>query len=124
MLEYTTGTNTYGYEYRLEWTPAHRLPPAGKPVLAHVVGLRNDGSGVIVRASYWPAHTLQASDDYGSDFGEYDEETDEYWSPAGWYEVSEVECPQCGDIYYAHIDGSRQVTHWMPMPAKPEVGGG
>ncbi|MEX8520034.1 MAG: DUF551 domain-containing protein [Leptothrix sp. (in: b-proteobacteria)] len=68
---------------------------------------------VIVRAQWVEAKTIVASfDDYA---GEYDKETDEYYCPEGWYECM----TNHDDPSYAYI--SSPITHWMPLPAKPEV---
>jgi hypothetical protein len=50
------------------------------------------------------------------DFADYDENTGEYFLPAGWYERLEN-----GDYDYYVIEGT--VTHWMPLPEFPVFSG-
>ena len=84
-------------------------PASGIPVLA-VVDIGNNRRRVI-RAAYAPAKTLLAHEDYQVDEA-YDEETDTYWCPEGWYEENEYE-----DVHWG-VDGT--VTHWMPLPSPPD----
>lgn len=92
------------------------LPESGVTVLASY--LNRGGKSRTVRAEWVAAKSVEVNDEHADCgwFGDYDEEADCYWCPEGWYEAAET-CP--------HEDGhlskiSEAVTHWMPMPAKPE----
>jgi hypothetical protein len=67
-------------------------------------------------AEYIPFKTV-LYDDYMSEefasgeFGDYDEEKDEYYTPEGWYEWQSTP-----DIHWK-LDC--KVTHWMPLFEKP-----
>ncbi len=93
-----------------EWIDVkNRLPKSGVPVIVFVVV--GDKTRRL-RALYAARHTLELGDDqepWGDDC--YDEETDTYFCPEGWYEYNEFE-----DTHW-HIDGT--VTHWMPLPDPP-----
>ena len=81
-------------------------PEDGKPVLITYIRERNGKTqSVVLRASYIGKFMLLASDD---EFGEYDEATDEYYCPEGWYETNEFEETNwsvCGEV-----------VAWMPLP--------
>ena len=92
------------------WTPVtEALPDA---MLRVLVVVRNAKMRTITRAYYVPAHTV-CGDTYEGDDVEYDETTDDYYWPEGWYE----------SVLEAEIDFrlSGTVTHWMPLPNLPEV---
>lgn len=86
-----------------------RMPEVGVPVIAYY---KNQcGKGRRIRAAYAAPKSLEA--DLESDFGEYDEETDTYWCPEGWYEQNEHE--------ETHWQVDEDVTLWQPLPELPEV---
>lgn len=88
-----------------------RLPESGVPVIVFVAGTY-DNKPRRLRASYAAHHTLELGDDqepWGDDC--YDEATDAYYCPEGWYEHNEYE-----ETHW-HIGGT--VTHWMPLPPPP-----
>lgn len=88
------------------------LPKSGLPVIAFVSSaFGNTEATRRIRASYADKFTLESGDD--EDFGEYDEKTDAYYCPPGWYETNEFE-----DTHWA-VDG--EVTHWMFLPAPPII---
>ena len=60
------------------------LPDPGTPVLLDI------GKKYPIRAMWAAKHTVQAADD-DTDWGEYDEATDTYYCPEGWYEWNEHE---------------------------------
>jgi hypothetical protein len=65
-----------------------------------------------VRAKWVRAKTVESGSE--SDIGEYDEESDCYYDPEGWYE-----CIDNWDDYNA-VAISDPVTHWMPLPEPPD----
>lgn len=68
----------------------------------------------IVGVSKITACTVEQGSD--TDFAEYDEMTDTYWCPAGWYEHVEAET---GLDYSMHwLD--ENFTHFMHLPQPPE----
>lgn len=85
------------------------MPPSGQVVLACY---KNElGNTRRIRAQWVAAKTSEASID--SDCGEYDEATDTYYDPEGWYEcIDNWDC-------YSSVFVSAQITHWMPLPAAP-----
>ena len=64
----------------------------------------------IVRGCYFKKHEQESEDE---DHFDYDEATDKYYIPEGWYE-----CISNWDDYSSvKIQGI--VTHWMPLPPAP-----
>jgi len=94
------------------WVPVgERLPDA--PCFAVLACYVNEyGMTRQVRAEYVRRGELEANDDIVGDWCEYDEATDTYNCPEGWYEFNEGE-----DV---HWEISGDVTHWRPLPEPPE----
>lgn len=92
---------------------SERLPGANTKVLAHYF---NDlGKGRTICAIWVPAKTR--SDSYGDDdddFTEYDEETDNFFWPEGWYEAIE----NWDDLGWVKVDQG-EVVYWQPLPKWP-----
>jgi hypothetical protein len=87
-----------------------RLPAVGQTVLACY---RNAANKVRrIRAKWVSARTVEASPE--DEWGEYDEATDTYWTPQGWYE----QIDNWGD-YSSVAVCEGEVTHWMPLPPLP-----
>lgn len=67
-------------------------------------------------AIYVPKFTVLEEDLMGEDFweqGDYDDVTGTYYTPEGWYEWQSEP-----DMNYKI---SATVTHWMPLPKKPQL---
>ena len=96
------------------WIPvSEQLPESERTVLAFY--LNSHGKGRRVRAEYIAAKTKSADDGWDSDEpADYDEQADEYFWPAGWYEVMD----NWDDLTHMVIHEGG-VTHWMPLPAAP-----
>lgn len=94
------------------WVPvAERMPDSGETVLACY---RNSaGKWRRIRAMWVAAKSCESSPE--SDIGEYDEATDCYYDPEGWYEKID-NWPE----YTACTVDEGEVSHWMPMPAPPQ----
>ena len=95
------------------WVPtAERMPASGVTVLACY---RNSlGNWRLIRAQWVKAKNVEANPE--SEIGEYDEETDTYYDPEGWYEAID----NWDD--YTHVAVYQgEVTHWMPLPPPPIV---
>lgn len=92
---------------------SERLPEPSTKVLAHY--FNSLGKGRTVCAIWVPAKSR--SDDFDlsdDDFTEYDEETDKFYWPEGWYETIE----NWDDLGYVKIyDG--EVIYWQPFPQWP-----
>lgn len=90
---------------------SERLPEPNTKVLAHYF---NDlGKGRTICAIWVPAKTR--SDSYGDDdFTEYDEESDTFYWPEGWYEAIE----NWDDLGYVKVDEG-EVIYWQPLPKWP-----
>ena len=88
-----------------------RLPRPSVKVLAHYFnGL---GKERTICAIWVPAKTR--SDSYGDDdFTEYDEESDTFYWPEGWYETIE----NWDDLGYVKVDEG-EVIYWQPIPKWP-----
>ena len=82
---------------KLPW----QLPEPGMPVLLDI------GKKYPIRAMWAAKHTVQAADD-DTDWAEYDEATETYYCPEGWYEWNEHE-----EIHWAVTETPRA---WMPIP--------
>jgi hypothetical protein len=93
------------------WTPvAEAMPKSGVIVLAYYTNVL--GEPRRIRAQWVAAQTQEA--DCESENCEYDEGTDTYWTPEGWYE--------CIDNWdeYSSVFVSEKITHWMPLPPGPD----
>ena len=90
---------------------SERMPHSGAVVLA---AYRNErGEWRRIRAQWIEAKTLESGCD--SEIGEYDEETDTYYDPEGWYERINNWCDYTHIAVYEGV-----VTHWMPLPEPPK----
>jgi len=86
------------------------MPASGLTVLACY---RNRlGNLRRIRANWIAAKSSEATSD--GDIGEYDEATDTYYDPEGWYE----QIDNWGE-YSAVAVCEGDITHWMPLPAAP-----
>ena len=94
------------------WIPvAERMPDSGCVVLACY---RNSAGNLRRIRAEWVAAKTQESDD-ASDIGEYDEATDTYYDPQGWYERID----NWDDGFSAVGVSQGEVTHWMHLPDAP-----
>lgn len=78
-----------------------RLPEPNTPVLLDI------GKMFPLRALWAGKHTVSVGTDV-DDWGEYDEETDEYYCPEGWYEWNEHE-----EVHWAVSETPRA---WRELP--------
>lgn len=112
-LELDKASNSGG---KTSWIPVtERLPESGVHVLAccRVKWVGGGGRSYVCDAFYSAQKTEICS--YNDDIdAEYDEETDEYYMPEGWWEViknwDDYSCVGIGNF----------VTHWMPLPEPPK----
>ena len=85
-----------------------RLPEPGNPVLLDI------GKKYPIRALWAAKNTVRVGTDV-DDWGEYDEETDEYYCPEGWYEWNEHE-----EVHWAVSETPRAWSELpQPLPAAP-----
>lgn len=98
----------------LGWVPvAERLPQSGVTVLACY---RNSAGKLRrIRAEWIAAQTQESGGE--SIIGVYDEATDTYYDPEGWYEKID----NWDDGFSAIGVHQGEVTHWMPLPAAPDT---
>lgn len=96
-----------------EWVKVEdRLPESGEHVLLCCkTGYKP--SYYICDGFYAVPKTVECSNDY-DDAADYDEETDEYYLPEGFYEVIKN-----WDEYSSIVIGD-VVTHWQPLPKPPQ----
>lgn len=94
-----------------------RLPESGKSVLASCqIRLMNGKNKYYVcEAMYTAPKTVSAGayDDFDAD---YDEATDTYYYPEGWWEKIH------NWDEYSNVVIADFVTHWMPLPKPPKEG--
>lgn len=93
------------------WLPvAERLPEPGTPVLLDI------GKQFPIRAMWAAKHTVEApTEQVDIDWGDYDETTDTYYSPEGWYEWNEHE--ECH--WFVHD----APLAWMTLPEQDRARG-
>jgi hypothetical protein len=89
---------------------SERLPEPGKKVLAHYLNALGKPRTII--AEWVPAKTREDSPE--GDLGEYDDETDLFYWPEGWYEQIEN-----WDDFTALLVDEGEITHWQPLPRGP-----
>ena len=101
------------------WIPvAERLPESGVHVLVccRVKWVGGGERSYVCDAFYSAPKTEICSYDYDIE-AEYDEETDEYYLPEGWWEIiknwDDYSCVAIEDF----------VSHWMPLPEPLESEG-
>lgn len=95
----------------MKWIDARKqLPKPGVDVLICQNSIFNDYQMIMV-GNYVPKHFEENND--SEDWFDYDEKTDTYYLPEGWYEN------QWNWGEYARISIGEGVTHWMPLPEKP-----
>lgn len=93
------------------WVPVtERMPASGVTVLACYTN--SAGNVRRIRAEWTAAKTIES--DAESEIGEYDEATDCFYDPEGWYEKIDNWLDYSS---VAVVNG--EVTHWMPLPAPP-----
>tara|TARA_B100001250_G_C19777960_1_gene780474 strand:- start:1054 stop:1851 length:798 start_codon:yes stop_codon:yes gene_type:complete len=91
------------------WIPVDRqMPKSGQIVLA-LQKWDHSGKLGVIRAAWVAAKTEESSPE--SDIGEYDEATDTYYDPEGWYE----QISHWDEISAAGVSGATIVA-WMPLP--------
>lgn len=94
----------------MDWIETkNKLPESGVPVL--IASRNSAGNPRRLRAIYATPLTLPLHVDCADERADYDEETDEYYCPVGWYENNEY------DEVNWRVEG--EVTHWMPLPDLP-----
>jgi hypothetical protein len=91
---------------------SERLPEPGKKVLAYYLNALGKRRTII--AEWVPATWREDSPAGESDDGEYDEETDKFYWPEGWYEQIE----NWAD-FAAIAVREGEITHWQPLPPGP-----
>lgn len=92
------------------WIPVEQqMPKSGQIVLA-LQKWDHSGKLGIIRAAWLAAKTEESSPE--SDIGEYDEATDTYYEPEGWYE----QISHWDEYSAAGVSGATIVA-WMPLPA-------
>lgn len=90
---------------------SERLPEPSVKVLAHYF---NDLGKWRTICAIWVAAKTR-SDSYGDDdFTEYDEESDTFYWPEGWYEAIE----NWDDLGHVKVDEG-EVIYWQPLPKWP-----
>ena len=92
------------------WVPVgDRLPESGTPVLLDI------GEQFPVRAMWAAKHTVEAGLECPEDWGDYDEATDIWYAPEGWYEWNRHE--------ETHWRVTAPALAWMPLPLPVRAGG-
>ena len=92
---------------------SERLPEPNTKVLAHY--LNKMGKGRTICAIWVPAKTRVGNSDIDEELGlEYDDETDQFYWPEGWYETIE-NWEEFG--YLKVYEG--EVAYWQPLPKWP-----
>lgn len=84
-----------------------QMPEPNTPVLLDI------GKKFPIRALWAEKHTVRVGADV-DDWGEYDEETDEYYCPEGWYEWNEHE-----EVHWA-VSETPRAWRELPHPSPPD----
>lgn len=100
-----------------EWIAVTDRLPKHKQNIEVVYQKHNKKFGVTT-AEYIASRSIREEDyidpDYAADgFSDYEEETDTYWAPSGFYEMQVIP-----DVNW-FLDVP--ITHWRPLPAPAEV---
>ena len=95
------------------WIPVtERLPENG----VHVFLSCKCGAGAYVCDGFHTEKYSMPAQFYADIDADYDEETDEYYFPEGWWEVIK----NWDDYSCVAIEDT--ITHWMPLPQPPKEG--
>jgi len=89
------------------------LPPHSKKVIA--IYKNSHGNKRTITAERILAFTEECRCEHDDCGCEYSDLKDEYYFPAGWYEVCENHWD--GAFICPVVDG--KITHWMPLPPEP-----
>ena len=93
------------------WIPVtERMPEPGSKVL--ITYLNSLGNRRTVCGWHAPEKYFEAASE--SEIAEYDEATDNYYDPAGWYESIDN-----WEDYSHVVVHEGQPSHWMPLPEPP-----
>lgn len=98
----------------MTWKPIETAPKDAPLLVACATP-----SGKLVRliAVFCSKHTQEASDEYiDADWCDYDETTDTYYCPEGWYE----QIRNWDELSAVHISDMKPVL-WQQLPELPEV---
>lgn len=98
-----------------EWISVNdKLPESGKYVLVTCeIKLMTSKKHYVCKAMYTAPKAVPIYWDTDLD-ADYDEETDQYYYPEGWWEKIH------NWDEYNHVLINDFVTHWMPLPEPPE----
>ena len=99
------------YQWQHVGNDLNDLPKSGVTVLACYTN--SFGKIRRIRAKWVAAKSSESHSD--SDWGEYDEASDTYYDPEGWYEQID------NAVDYSAMFVSDTVTHWMPLPSPPAI---
>ncbi len=98
----------------MSWNPIETAP---KDVPLLVACAMPSGKLVRLIAVYCSKRTQEAGEDYNdSDWCDYDEATDTYYCPEGWYE----QIKNWDELSAVHISDMTPVL-WQQLPALPEA---
>lgn len=91
-----------------------RMPRSGEEVLVACQIKLMSGKRYYICNAIHTEHKTVTADMYDDMDAEYDEETDNYYFPEGWWE----RIHNWDDYNYVAIEDF--VTHWMPLPEPPK----
>jgi hypothetical protein len=89
-----------------KWQPIETAPKTFDPVLL----LYYENKKPVIVIAHWVA---EFSEESTEDFAVYNEETDEYYCPEGWYEQQRF------NEEYGYILMDIEPRYWMPLPQPP-----
>lgn len=126
--EYITGCNEFCFSgtkkvVKMEWISVKdRLPEPETEVFIYAEVRRDDKViGCVTTTAIYEDGTIHTEEsiwtwDDINYWGTYDEETDDYIIPEGWWEERHY-----NDDDTRNLQVDDFVTHWMPLPDAPEV---
>lgn len=97
----------------MNWQPIETAPHMTAILIFYQRHYHDRAFGIIVKGIYYDKFAIESMEDESI----YDEKTDDYYVPEGWYEMID----NWDDYDICKLYPKNKPTHWMPLPNHPIV---